>query len=419
MLNNKSLTKLKEVLKDKTYFYSISILLLGLIPILPFRGKGVLVAIFIITAILSLQNKTRKLNYFYLINTVLFIGYLISLLYTDTIKQGLSILETTLSLFIFPLGFMLFSGNNKIIKSILKQEKKCKYVFIGASFFLAILIFYTSLEFGNYGTEKINLNNFLKTLNQNFYWLTDHPIYLSIFLAVSLLMIASLYKNSNKKSKFLLALIGFFQIFVLILMSRKGILFSVFLSIFLFFILYLKLNKKHIIQVIIISIFFSLITFKYAPDTLKRFRETFDSKSYKKIENYSSTSIRYGIYKCAFHKSSNSWLIGYGVGDVKNELLECYQKTSPVLVKGQYNSHNQYLKILLSIGFIGLMLFLVSLFINLKLFYIKKDYFAFCLLIMYMGFMLTENILDRQNGVILFSFLLNYYCFKNTNLDLK
>ena len=168
MLNNNGLTKLKEVLKDKTYFYSISILLLGLIPILPFRGKGVLVAIFIITAILSLQNKTRKLNYFYLINTVLFIGYLISLLYTDTIKQGLSILETTLSLFIFPLGFMLFSGNNKIIKSILKQEKKCKYVFIGASFFFSNFNFLHFLRIRKLWYRKNQFKQLSKNLKPKF-----------------------------------------------------------------------------------------------------------------------------------------------------------------------------------------------------------------------------------------------------------
>lgn len=408
---------LKNFIKNReSIMFSVLFIFFAAFPILPFKVKGGFVVLFILTAFFSLKTKTKKLNYFYLINGFLYIIYLLSLSYSYNISRGVSLLETTLSIFIFPVAFVFFSGDRKASKFFLKRESFLKHLFIVFSFLLSILIFLVSLEFGNYITEKINLGLFMLKLNTGFYWLEDHPIYLSMYLSISLLMIFNIFNKSKKKVKVFLIIIGFFEFFVLAILSKKGVIISFFLSTFIYLIVSAKSKKKVLVITIVIVTLSSLFMYKYVPDTVKRFKEVFDSKSYKKIESYSSTSIRYGVYKCAFYKISNSLLIGYGLGDVKDELNKCYKKVSNVLIKGEYNSHNQYLGILLYVGVFGLLVFLVSLLINLNLFYIGKDYFAFSLLLMFMLFMLTENILDRQNGVILFSFFLNYYSFKNTNL---
>lgn len=408
----------KKFIKNKNYIlYNIIFIFLAIIPILPSKLKGISVFSFILLALFSLKQKKRKFNRFYLINMGLYMMYVISLFYSDTLKVGTSMLETTLSLLIFPIGFMLFSGNTKAITYILNSEFFVKYIFIFSSFLLSILIFLVSFQFGDYFNRKINLELLVNKLNTGFYWLKDHPIYLSIYLSVSLLMICSLFNKSNQKNKIILIIIGFFKFFILLLMARKGVIISLFISVFLYFLMTKKRKIKIIVLTVFITLLSTVIMLKLIPDTSKRFMKVFDSKSYREIKSYSSTSIRYGIYKCTFYKIHHSWALGYGVGDVKKELNKCYKKTSNILSNGKYNSHNQYLGILLYVGVLGLSVFLISLLINLKIFYINKDYFAFCLLLMFMSFMLTENILDRQNGVILFSFLLNFYSFKNTHLE--
>ncbi|WP_438989321.1 O-antigen ligase family protein [Polaribacter sp.] len=409
------ITNSKQYLKDKNFSVVIFVFtFFSSFPLLPFRMKGLPVLIFVCFTFFVFKKKEKKFDFIYLINSLLFILYVISLLYSDNLKKGLSLLETTVSLMIIPLSFTLYSGYKKLTKNILKEELIFKKIFIVSSFILSILIFITSFQYGNYISTKIELSAFLSRLNIGFFWIKDHPIYLSIYLSLSLLIIVSIIKNSKLKT--ILLIIGLFQFFILMLLSRKGVIISFLISTVILFLLTQKRKKKSLLFIMFFFLISAFLVIKFTPDTIKRFKEVFDAKSYTKIEKYSSTSVRYGVYNCAFEKISESFVIGYGIGDVQNELQDCYKSKSKVLVRENLNSHNQYFGILLSVGVIGLMIFIIPLIINLKLFLVSKDYFAFCALLMFILFMLFENILDRQSGVILFAFVLNFYTFKNYNL---
>ncbi|WP_158211826.1 O-antigen ligase family protein [Polaribacter tangerinus] len=383
-------------------------------PLLPFKIKGLPVFVFACFAFFVFKKKEKKFDFIYLINSLLFILYIGSLFYSENIQLGLSLLETTLSLIIIPLIFTLYSGYKKTAKTILREEFTFKYIYIISSFILSILIFIISFQYGNYISTKIELSKFLSRLNTGFFWINEHPIYLSIYLSLSLLIIVSIFKNS--KIKVLLLVIGLFQFFILLLLSRKGVIISFLISSILLFLITQKRKKTGLLFIMFFFLISSFFVFKFTPDTIKRFKEVFDIKSYNKVEKNSSTSVRYGVYNCALEKISESLMIGYGIGDVQNELQDCYKSKSKVLVSENLNSHNQYFGILLSVGVLGLIIFIIPLVINLKLFFIRKDYLAFSILLMFVMFMFFENILDRQSGVILFSFLFNFYTFKNYSL---
>ena len=405
----------KQYLKDKNFsVINFVFILFALFPLLPFRIKGLPVFIFVCFSFFVFKKKEKRFEFIYLINSLLFIIYVITLLYSDNIKIGLSLLETTVSLMVIPLSFILYSGYKKTAKTILREEHIFKKIFIVSSFILSILIFIISFQYGDYISNKIVLSKFLSRLNIGFLWMKEHPIYLSIYLSLSLLIIVSVFKNS--KLKVVLLIIGLFQFFILMLLSRKGVIISFLISAVVLFLMTQKRKKKGLLFILFFFLISGFLVFKFTPDTIKRFKEVFDAKSYHKIEKKSSTSVRYGVYKCALEKISESWIFGYGIGDVQSELKNCYKSKSKVLVSENLNSHNQYLGILLSVGILGLIIFIIPLIINLKLFYISKDYFAFCTLLMFIIFMFFENILDRQSGVILFSFLLNFYTFKNFSL---
>jgi O-antigen ligase len=389
------------------------LVLAGLFPILPFALKGAAVIVFVLLVLFSLKRRSIEINYLFFFNALLFVLYFISLVYSDNLKVGILKLGTISSLLIFPMGFLFLSANKKTITNILKHEGILKNTFIVSSFLLSIFIFSLSFNYGDYINQKININQFASDLDSGFLWMRDHPIYLSIYLSISLFLIVDVFNQSKRKHQIILLLIAIFEVIVIFILSRKGVIVSLCFSFLIFFLIISKNKKKTLLSFLFFIIAIVLLSQNYFSDTAKRFREVFDTKSYKKVESYSSTSIRYGIYKCSFDKIKESWIVGYGIGDVVDELRKCYKDKSEVLYKGNFNSHNQYIAVILRVGILGLILFIISLTLNLFFFYKRKDYYAFSIILMFAFFMLTENILDRQNGVILFSLFLNYFVFRN------
>lgn len=389
------------------------LIITGLFPILPFKIKGIVGLFFIVIVLFSLKKRKPEINYLFLLNASLFVLYFISLTYSDNFKEGISKLETTLSLFIFPIGFLLLIANKKAINNIVEYGNIFKYTFIASSFLLSILIFMLSFNYGDYITQKVNINRFVYDLSEGFLWMKDHPIYLSIYLSISLFLIAELFNQAKRKYQIMLLLVGIFEVIVVFILSRKGVIISLLLSFLIFSLMKIKNKKKVLLYFFIFMTAILFLGQNYFPDTAKRFREVLDTKSYDEVVSYSSTSIRHGIYKCSFEKIKESWLFGYGIGGVGEELRECYKDKSEVLYIGNFNSHNQYLGIILRVGVFGLLLFIMSIILNLIFLYNRKDYSAFSIILLLVFVMLTENILDRQNGVILFSLLINYFIYRN------
>ena len=110
------------------------------------------------------------------------------------------------------------------------------------------------------------------------------------------------------------------------------------------------------------------------------------------------------IYNCSISIIKEAPVIGYGPGDVQKELNSCYEKfNTQAFKKERYNSHNQYLDYLLSFGVIGFIIILYCFLYYLKMARKNPDnkvYFNF-LILFYFTF-LTENILVRNTGMVLF-----------------
>ncbi|MBT8303329.1 MAG: O-antigen ligase family protein [Bacteroidia bacterium] len=387
----------------------------GLLPILPFKLKGIIIISLLLLGIISLRNKKRdNWNWPILLNTTLFILYLISATYSANSNEILNKLETTTSLFIVPIAFLCLSTNGSMSKKILRHEGLFKKTFIASSTLLAILIFIKSFDYGDYINKKININQLSLNLDKGFYWLEDHPIYLSIYLSISMLLILTIIRDSTARAKLLLILSFLVQLFILFLMSKKGVIVAFIIS-FVGFLLSNKAVKRRNLLLVFAGLVLSIfIAAQFMPDTLKRFKEVFDSKSYAKVESYSSTSIRYAVYNCSIKVIKASPFYGYGLGDVKEELNGCYEKTSSVLTEKNLNTHNQFLGISVATGIIGLIVFLSSLFFIFYMFKKNNDLEALVIMSFLLLIMMTENILDRQNGVICFAFFLNYYFFRNS-----
>lgn len=116
-------------------------------------------------------------------------------------------------------------------------------------------------------------------------------------------------------------------------------------------------------------------------------------------------NYRYGIWYCATKLIQQNMITGVGADRVQEKLNSCYSgftyESYEDFSKVSYNTHNQYLDQLLKFGIIGLFLFFIALF-----YYVPGSsmlYQVFILLVT-LSF-LTENILDRQMGVVFVSLL--------------
>jgi O-antigen ligase len=125
-----------------------------------------------------------------------------------------------------------------------------------------------------------------------------------------------------------------------------------------------------------------------------------------------SSGIRYILWNTSEKVIKNSNYLGYGVGDAQEVLskqlaLDGYA----VLSKENYNAHNQYLQIGLATGVIGILLYLFSVAYLFRNFMKRKNAEAIVFLLFFIFVFLFESVLERQNGIIIYSFITSMFIY--------
>lgn len=390
-------------------FNNITVFSFGLFPILPNNIKGLPVILLIVSALVdSVKNKSFKRDNklkvsFFLIMASVYFFYLLSGIYSENVVIFGKKLETGLSLLLVPLAFLF---NKNIISN--KSINYFKVTFIISTIFFIVffwsynILYYTSSIFT---LRTIDLRKIIDVIPL----ISLHPIYASMIFAIALFLLLGFWKKIKNYLFFSTLIILILNI--VILASKMVII-----SLILFSLFFLIKNRKkyyHKAAILIAISFMSIAFIMFTPNLRQRFNEMLLPKTYKKVIVWNSTSIRNAIYRCSFELLENKWLIGYGIGDVQDNLNDCYEKTSNVLLDDNYNSHNQYLSILLGTGVLGLLSFVIMLWYNYKLAFNNYDMLFLSILFLFSLNFLTENLLERQSGVILFTFLINLFGWKN------
>jgi O-antigen ligase len=247
-----------------------------------------------------------------------------------------------------------------------------------------------------------------------------HPSYLAMYLNFSLMVVFFDFSN-GKKSKVFIALRLFlflFFIFIIILLSSKAGLLSLFIAVM--FMLSFLIYKKQYISVSVITIcsaiiFFSATKFARVTDRIKTaFAVVVNYKSASNQSN-ESTSERIFIWKASANVIKNNLVFGVGTGDAREELVIEYKKDNmPSALANSLNAHNQYFQTAIAIGLLGLLVFLLSLFIPFYLACKSRNWiYLFFLLLVIVNF-LFESMLERQMGVVFYAFF-NALLFSRMN----
>ena len=412
---------------DKTQDYLkkgllIFIYTLAFFPILPRGMESVLmIVIFIISAFYYFRFKDHKIAKTQLIKVIvfslLFLLYLISLTYSSDLKTGVNYLVKVIPVMIFPLIFGVFIPNflnAKQIKSILNI-----YVL---TIFFGLIFIHTYLFFTL--KETILMDNW--AYRNAFEALTDvHGTYFSIWIGFGLFIVFIRVSSTIKYRNFILttfwiAVIVYLIYWQLKLGARLPQILTLMLLVVLFFIK-IKKKKHKLLGIFGISIFIISI-FLLKPNFVDRLKDLADydfslpqgDYNYD-FESITNEQIRNGIYFCSFKLIKQSWPTGYGIGDVDEQLQNCYTNKleSNVYTMFNYNSHNQYIHVLLSVGILGLLLFLVSLGLSVYISF-KTTHLLYMLFSIFVILsLLTENVLSRHDGILFYSFFNAIFAFSS------
>jgi O-antigen ligase len=123
--------------------------------------------------------------------------------------------------------------------------------------------------------------------------------------------------------------------------------------------------------------------------------------------------------------ANTDFLWGVGTGDYKSVLNEYYRKTGQELfARESLNSHNQFIQIFFSNGFLGLIAFSIIIIRPLYMAFRNNDQLGILLIFPFLIYGMTEVFLGRYQGVVFFALLhqtlVSFYVnSKSTLIEIK
>jgi O-antigen ligase len=316
----------------------------------------------------------------------------IGLAYTENMTFGEKYFSRNLPFLIFPLIFSTIKFNTQILHYLLKYFS---FSVILAIIFALSKAFY--LKFNNLG----DYFHFLKLESLQ----DKHNTYFALFIVVA---IAYFLFNLTKKTWWYFACILFLLGYIYLLSVRISII-----ALFWVLIWYLITQRKEIPSKVfyggILGCLLIPIVFYLTPS----FQEKFNPISPEGVEISDVNSRKVHWQATLDQIGQHNILFGQGTGDGHLGLYETYQKFGfDTGFHEEYNAHNQYLEIVLYFGIIGLIALLAILAFAFWFNWKRYNYFEIGILVVFAIFMVTESILQRHDGIVLFAFILSLISFK-------
>lgn len=331
---------------------------------------------------------------FYLL---ILIGYFLS----ENKSEAKFLIEKNFSMLALPL--IIISGPKIKETTILLAAK----VFIFACLGISLYSLGSALYLYFYKNE---MHFYYKSLEE---LLNVHSTYFSLYLSFSVLLIAGHTYYNWKRLHFTSIITRFFiSLFLIYFMYQLAARMPFFSLIILLSILalYFFYKKKKLwigillISAIVLSTIYGLSTLYH---TYLRFYyaiypESWEWKGAQTRNEWLNRKVLWGCNLEAIKSSNPVW--GTGTGDSWQSVMPCYKRWDYLGYSERYNAHNQYIEIMLRMGIIGLSVWLAGLLIPLWLSFKRKHVYYFLFLILFIMGCLTENLIDRQHGVVFYSF---------------
>ena len=352
-----------------------------------------------------------------------FVLNLISALLSKNLQEGIAALGIRISL-----AFIPFAIGTLYIKEKLKERIIFSFAFATTIAAIGILMF---------GIWRAKNSNDLSLLyNDNLSTIINlQSIYYAMLINIAIFSFVYLWmKDSiliNKKALIPILLILFIVHFLLASRIAIIILYSATFTFALFYIFRRKLVFEGIALIIGLAVaIFSLVN--YFPKTINRFKElTYTKYDYKSMakeshfnapldaEQWNGANQRLALWECGWTVIKKNIVFGTTIGDRMEELRKEYsRKEFFFAVQANRNLHNNYLDTWVSMGIIGLTIFLLG-FIILPIYKCIKthDLYGILIVFCFMLSFVSETYMDRTVGNTLTAFFISFItCYKKNPL---
>jgi O-antigen ligase len=384
----------------------IILILFGIFPLLPFQIKGFPVAVALLAGIYWYRKGHGKPEFdrgFLVLISILTIS-LLSILYSGSFSVPWKKLETSISLLLLPLSFLLIKEKAGFVD----LDRRNFYIsFIASTSVLSLISIVSYINRGLFSETELRVNSFRQAITE-LPMIGDHPIYVSIYLGVSLLLIIMYFSQVPRTVKVLFLFIGLINLFHMLLLSSKGIVIAFFITTSYYIFKAIQKNSLRI-SLIVFLLFLFVIALIQFPNLERRFREIFRKTTYTELRLQNSSSIRLAVYECGIEMALKRPLLGFGWGKGNEALKECYKNKSEELYRIEPNAHNQYLGFLLDGGIPAFLTLLFFIYYFFREGLRRNDIVAMSTILFYAIILGTENILVRQSGLILFIFIFTFH----------
>ena len=383
--------------------------LLAMLPLLP---KGIQSGLFILIVTIALTHVILKKKVFWnakkskdLVGLgMLFFLYTISFFYSENKEDALKFILRLLPTILLPLVFL------KEKKSLFSGKKIEKILLL---FLITVLIKFVWVHFNIYEMLYAENKEFWNIRQQIEVFTETHGTYLSIWLGIAALIQGYfLKKNSNNIYIVLISIcsLSYLGYWLYVVGSRMPLL-ATLIALFLLLLRSFEIQYKIIVPIAVAV--FIIFSFTFKNQIKFKIEELTSYNTAIPVGKYESTypmitneNIRSVIYHCALEDIKKSSLIGYGIGDVDDHLQKCYDvqfNHTDTFKRFYFNTHSQYLLILMATGFIGFFIYIASLIFMFQFTNRKTDLYT-CFLVLLLGCFCFENVLSRHDGVFAFSF---------------
>jgi len=333
--------------------------------------------------------------------------HIAGMIYTENSKEGLFILQKKLPLFFLP----LIIGTS----TISQKQLDVVYKFFVAACAIAAMI---CLSYGLYKYFAFNDTTYLYFEDLT-YLIDFHFVYFSMYLAFCIFILTYfIYRDREKistsRKRLGFSLIAFFFSFMILSTARTPLVAMIAILLLTVLILFFKKGKMIqgalIISILLAGVVFSLNQFSFLKERFTKIIES-DWSAPPNDENANGLTLRIAKWKCTLEGIREHPWIGKGTGDTQDFLQACYIKDDFWGYHYYYNSHNQFLQVCLALGVVGLLVFLLSFSVPFINFIKRKNILAFSFILLCLACFLTESILERQNGIVFYSFFLSLFAF--------
>ena len=342
---------------------------------------------------------------------------MISLLWTSDLNEGWIELISKLPLFTWPIAFAIAASQYPVLQKSLLRWTWMSSGVVGLVCVIDVLLRSQGPGFW-----------FADMVYENLARISGlHPIYLSIWVLMGMLAYFQdrVAGPANPKGPLEPArypafiahvlYLGGSLIFLTLLSSRMALLTAFLLLTASVYFLY-RTKRLRLVHapLFLLALLLPVVLIKSNEVNRSRYSEMVNLKGTYQSDRWGGRALRIQKWKHTLTCYLQFPVLGTGAGDFQKELLDTYRQNqfSPGL-EHRFNSHNQYLQTLATLGPLGLALLLAWFLIPLRWHWEDRHWLGIAAVLLVAASMVTESLLERQKGIYLVGLLANgYFCFR-------